>query len=80
MDKIWHRGIFQYRHKNGLALKDIHADMVAKLGDTAPSHPTGKKWAAHLKMGKESLKDDDRRRRATTATTKENSAFEYRVA
>ena len=41
MDKIWHRGVIKYLPSppppapRGLAPKDIHADMFAKLGDTA---------------------------------------------
>ena len=35
MNKIWHYGIIKYLHKKGLAPKDIHADMVAILGDDA---------------------------------------------
>ena len=48
MDKIWHRCDIKYHHKKGLASKDIHADMVATLGDIAPSYATVK----------ESLDDD----------------------
>ena len=35
MDKIWHRVVIKYLQKQGLAPKDIHADMVATLEDTA---------------------------------------------
>lgn len=66
MDKIWHRGVIKYLHKKGLAPKDIHADMVATLGDGAPSYANVKRWAANFKMGKDSL---DRCGRPTTATT-----------
>ena len=59
MDKIWHRGVFQYLHKKGIAPKDIHGDIVVTLGDTAPSYATVKSWAAHFKIGKESFEDDD---------------------
>ena len=52
----------------------IHADMVATLGDTAPSDAIVKRWAVHLKMGKESLEDDARCGRPKIATTKENIA------
>ena len=74
MDKIWHRGITKYLLKKELAPKDIHADMVATLGDTAPSYATAKKWAAHFKMGNESLEDDDRCGRSSTAATEKNIA------
>ena len=60
MDKLWHRGVIIYPHNKGIALKDIHADMVALYGDTASSYETVKKWTAHINMGKKSLIDDDR--------------------
>ena len=66
-------------HKKGLAPKDIHADMVATLRDTAPSYATVKKWAAHFKMGNESLEDDVRRGQPTTATTEENIDHVHKV-
>ena len=34
-----------------ISSKDIHADMVATLGDTAPSYATTKRWAVHFKDG-----------------------------
>ena len=71
MDKIWHRGVIKYLYKKGLVPKDIHADMVATLGDTAPLYVTVKRWAAHFKMGKERLEEDDSCGRHTTATTEE---------
>ena len=79
MDKIWHRGVIKYLHKKGLTPKDIHADMVATLGDTAPSYATVKRWAALFKMGRESLEDDDRCGRPLTATTEENISHVHRI-
>lgn len=37
MDKIWNCGVIKDLQKKGLAPKDIHADMVATLGDDAPA-------------------------------------------
>ena len=37
MDDIWHLGVIKYLQKKGLAPKGIHADMVATLGDDAPT-------------------------------------------
>ena len=54
-----------------LSPKDNHDDMVATLRDTAPSYAAVKMWAAHFKMGEESLEDDDRCGRPTTATSGE---------
>ena len=79
MDNIWHRGVIKYLHKKGLTPKDIHADMVATLGDTAPSYATVKRWAALFKMGRESLEDDDRCGRPLTATTEENISHVHRI-
>ena len=52
MNKIWHYGIIKYLHKKGLAPKDIHADMVAILGDDAPGLSTVKKWAVEFERSK----------------------------
>lgn len=72
MDKIWHRGVIKYLQKKGLTPKDIHADMVATLGDDAPALSTVKKWAAEFKRGRESLEDDPRSGRPASASTQEN--------
>ena len=61
------------------ACKDIPADMVATVGDTAPSYALVKRWAAHFKMLKESLEDDDKCGRPTTATTEENIAHMHKA-
>ena len=72
MDKIWHRGIIKYLQKKGLALKKIHADMVASLGDDASALSTVKKWAAEFKRSRESLEDDPRSGRPASAITQGN--------
>ena len=47
LDKIWHCRVIKYPSKTGgLAPKDIHANMVATLGDDAPALSTGK--SGHL--------------------------------
>uniref|UniRef100_A0A3Q0T381 Mos1 transposase HTH domain-containing protein n=1 Tax=Amphilophus citrinellus TaxID=61819 RepID=A0A3Q0T381_AMPCI len=61
-----------FRSVNYGAPKDIHADMVATLGDDAPALSTVQKWAAEFKRGRESLEDDPRSGRPVTATTREN--------
>ena len=65
--------------KQGLAPKDIHADMVATLGDTVPSYAIVKRWAAHFKIGKEGLENDDRCGPPTTATSEKNTARVHKV-
>ena len=72
MDKIWHRGVIKYLQKKGLTPKDIHADMVATLGDDAPALSTTQKWAAEFKRGRQSLEDDPRSGCPATATSEEN--------
>ena len=73
MDKIWHRDVIKYLQKKELTTKDIHADMVATLGDDAPALSTVKKWAAEFKkQGRTSLEDDPRSGRPSSATTQEN--------
>ena len=44
MDTISHRGVVRYLQRKGLAHKEIHADMVATLGDDAPALSAVKKW------------------------------------
>ena len=39
-----------------LAPKDIHADMVAILGDTALSCATVRRWTVHFKMARTASK------------------------
>ena len=56
----------------GLAPKEVHANMVATLGDFAPALSTVKKWAAEFKRSRESLEDDPRSGRSSTATTQQN--------
>ena len=72
MDKIWHRGVIKYLQKKGLAPKDIHADMVATLGDDTPALSIVQKWTAEFNRSRESLEDDPRSGRPATATTQEN--------
>ena len=48
---------------------DIHADMVATLGDDAPALSAVKKWAAEFK--RESLEDHPRSGHPASATTQE---------
>ena len=58
VDKIWHCGVIRYLHKRGLALRKIHADVVAAF-----LHPPALltvKWAAEFKRDRESLEDDPR--------------------
>ena len=72
MDKIWHHGIIKYLQKKRLAPKDIHADMVATLGNDAIALSTVKKWAAEFKRDRASLEDDSRSGRPASATIQEN--------
>ena len=72
MDIIWHRGFYQISSETGVTPKDIHADMVATLGNDAPALSTVQKWAAAFKRGRESLDDDRRAGRLATDTIKEN--------
>ena len=70
MDKIWHRGVNKCLQKMGFAHKNIHADMVATLGDDGPDLSTVQKWAArHSRGGRERFEDDPRSGRPATATT-----------
>ena len=71
MDKIGERAVIQYLHKKGLAPKDIHTDMVATLGEDAPSYATIKRWVAEFKRGRQSLEDAPCPGRPVTVATPE---------
>ena len=58
MDNISHRATIRYLGFEGLTPKDIHEDMVVKLGKNAPSYSMVKKWPAEFKRNRESLEDD----------------------
>ena len=58
--------------KKGLALKEVHADMIATLGDNTTALSSVKKWTAEFKRSRESLEDDPRLGRHSTATTQES--------
>ena len=55
MDNIAERAVIQYLHKIGLALKDIHNDVVATLGNDVHLQATVKSWVT---VGRQSLEDD----------------------
>ena len=71
MDKVAHRAVIHYLGLKGLTPKKVHEDMVATLGEDAPSYSTVKKWAAEFKRGRDSLEDDPRPGRLVTVTTQE---------
>ena len=58
MDNIRHC----YLGLSGLTPKEIHEDMVVKLGENAPSYSMVKKWVAEFKR----LEDDPYPRRPVT--------------
>ena len=57
----------KYWQKKDLAPQNIHADMVATLGDDALQ-----KMAAEFRKRNESLEDDPRSRHPATVITEEN--------
>ena len=71
MDKIWHHGVIEYLQKKELAPKDIHANIIATLGDDAPALSTTKKWLAESKRGRKSFEDESSSGRPALATTQE---------
>ncbi|XP_036368320.1 uncharacterized protein LOC118767600 [Octopus sinensis] len=71
MDKIWHFCVIKYLQKKGLAPIDIHANMVATLGDDTLALSTVQKWAAEFMRARESLEDDPRSGHSATAAIEE---------
>lgn len=57
--------------KKGLALKYIHVDMVATLGDDAKTLSIEQKWADEFREVRESVEDDPKRGCYATATIEE---------
>lgn len=49
---IWLCGVIKYLQNKGLAHKDVHADMVARLEAYAPALLTEQKWATEFKRGR----------------------------
>ena len=74
MENISNRAAIRYLGLKGLTPNEVHEDMVATLGEDAPSYTIVKKWAAEFKRGRESLEDDPRPGRRVTVTTPETIA------
>ena len=74
MENISNRAVTRYLGLKGLTPNEVHEDMVATLGEDAPSYVMVNKWAAEFKRGRESLEDDPRPGRPVTVTTPETIA------
>ena len=71
MDKIEYRAVTKFFVKEGLTPNEIYSKFIKIYGDSSPSFPTIKKWAAEFKRGRTSLEDDPREGRPKSATTPE---------
>uniref|UniRef100_UPI00358E57AE histone-lysine N-methyltransferase SETMAR-like n=1 Tax=Myxine glutinosa TaxID=7769 RepID=UPI00358E57AE len=71
MEKSELRAVIKYLHKKGLPPKKIHMDMVATLGDDAPSYSMVKNWVAEFKRGRTSTEDEHRSGRPVEVATPE---------
>ena len=60
IDKIEYRAVIKFFVKEGLMPSEIHSKSIKVYGDSSPSFPTIKKWAAEFKRGRTSLEDDPR--------------------
>jgi len=60
MDKTEQRAVIKYLHLKNMTPKEIHADMINTLGDTAPSYSKVKEWCASFKRGRTSTEDEHR--------------------
>jgi len=65
------RAVIKFFFLQGKAPKDIHAILIEKLGEYAPSYVTIKNWVAQFKRGDFSTCDDPRPGRSKTVTTPE---------
>ena len=72
MDKIEYLAVIKFFVKEGLTPNEIHSKFINVYGDSSPSFPTIKKWAAEFKRGRTSLEDDLREGRPKSATTPES--------
>ena len=79
MEKLKNRAVIEYLFKNGLAVQEIHKDMVNVLGESAPSYATVKNWVAEFKRGRTSLEDEPREGRPKTASTLEKIEKIYEI-
>ncbi|XP_029658129.1 uncharacterized protein LOC115232378 [Octopus sinensis] len=80
VDKTWYRSVIKYLQKKCLAFDDIHANMVAVLGDDAPTLLTVQKWATEFKRQRESVEDDPKSGRPATATSEESNGRVHPIA
>jgi transposase len=71
MDTIEYRGVIKFFVKEGLMPNEIHLKFIKIYGDSSPSFSTIKKWAAEMKRGCTSLKDDPREGHPKSATPPE---------
>ena len=72
MGNTVHRGIISIICRKRVSPIDIHAYMVALLGDDAPALSSVQKWAVEFKRDRESLEDDPRSGRPAAATIQGN--------
>ena len=63
--------VIKFFVKEGLTPNESHSKFINVYGDSSPSFPTIKKWAAEFKCGRTGLKDDPRNGRPKSATTPE---------
>ena len=72
MDKTEQRTVIKYIHLKNMTPKEIHADMINTLGDTAPSYSKVKEWCASFKRGRTSTEDEHRSGRPCQVASQEN--------
>ncbi|KAF6202586.1 hypothetical protein GE061_002984 [Apolygus lucorum] len=66
------REVMKFLHCKGLMAKDIYADMLDTLGDSAPSYAMVKKWVTEFRRGRTSTEDLIRSGRPRDVSTYEN--------
>ncbi len=71
MDNTGLRAVIRYLGLKRLSPKEVHEDMVATLGEGAPSYSMVQKWAAEFKCGSRAPEDVPCPGRPVTVTTQE---------
>lgn len=66
------RAVIKYLCLKKLTTQEIHCDLEATLGESAPPYSTVARWASQFRVGRTSTEDEHRCGRPSTSVTQEN--------